>query len=90
MSELIQDPEKMELIALLIARYCKSQTEIMSELVHNIKSLSGSWDDEQTFGAMSECVELLEKNFNVGLEKLGKYGSKYFGDRAEEIRKRPK
>lgn len=84
------DPTVLESTATIVEGYCNRQKSIMDEYLSSISSLSSEWTDDQTLGPLLEEIKRMKSSVTTIMDEISATYPKYFRDKAEQIRNRPK
>lgn len=84
------NPDVLDNVADAIEKYIFLQNKIIDEYVDNMHGLQKDWDDAETIGkVLFEIRQIVKTIIDVEDEILRVY-PKYFREKANEIRMRPK
>ncbi len=84
------NPDVLDNVADVIEKYILLQNKIIEEYVDHMHGLQREWDDDETIGkVLAEIRQIVNKITDVEDEILKTY-PKYFREKANEIRMRPK
>lgn len=84
------DPAVLESTATIVEGYCNRQKSIMDEYLSSTSSLSSEWTDDQTLGQLLEGIKRMKSSVTTIMDEIRATYPKYFRDKAEQIRNRPK
>ena len=84
------DPVVLESTATIVEGYCNRQKSIMDDYLRNTSSLSSEWTDDQTLGPLLEEIKRMKSSVTNIMDEIRATYPKYFRDKAEQIRNRPK
>ncbi len=84
------DPKVLEETAEMIQKYCYIQKELMNAYLNRAANLNSEWTDEETIQPMLEEIKMLNNKVSALMEEIESYYPRYFKDKAEEIRMRPR
>lgn len=84
------NPDVLDNIADIIEKYILMQNKIIEDYVGNMHNLQREWDDDETIGKILDEIRLIVNEILDVEDEILKTYPKYFRERAEEIRKRPK
>lgn len=84
------DPVVLESTATIVEGYCNRQKSIMDDYLRNTSSLSSEWTDDQTLGPLLEEIKRMKSSVTSIMDEIRATYPKYFRDKAEQIRNRPK
>lgn len=84
------DYQVLEDTAAIIVGYCNEQKSIMSEYMRKVSSLSSEWTDDQTLGPLLEEICRMKNSVTDVMNEIMATYPKYFREKAEQIRNRPK
>lgn len=84
------DPNVLEQTADIIELYCLKQMEIMDSYLKNISYLTNEWEDDETLGKIIEEIRILKSQVGTVMDEINEVYPKYFKEKAEFIRRRPK
>ncbi len=84
------DPAVLETTATIIEGYCGRQKTIMAEYLSCANSLSAEWTDDQTLGPLLEEIRRMRSSVITLMDEISGTYPRYFRDKAEQIRNRPR
>lgn len=84
------NPDVLESTASIIVEYCNTQKNIMAEYMGNTSALSSEWTDDQTLGPLLEEIKQMREAVEDIMDEILSIYPKYFRNKAEQIRNRPK
>lgn len=84
------NPDVLDNIADIIEKYILMQNKIIEDYVGNMYNLQREWDDDETIGKILDEIRSIVNEISDVEDEILKTYPKYFRERAEEIRKRPK
>lgn len=84
------DPAVLEATAAIVEGYCNRQKSIMDDYLSSASSLSSEWTDDQTLGPLLEEIKRMKNNVITLMDEIRATYPRYFRDKAEQIRNRPK
>ena len=90
MDNLEIDPEVLDAVASIVEGYCKKQREVIETYFRNVNAQSSEWTDDETMGKLIQEIQLLNTTVNSIMDEISSSYPKYFRDKAEQIRSRPK
>lgn len=90
MDALYFDPEVLEATADIIEGYCARQKAIMDDYLKNMSALSSEWTDDQTLGTLLDEIVKMRLDVTAVMEEIRKDYPRFFREKAEQIRNRPK
>lgn len=90
MDNLELDPVVLETTATVIELYCSKQKSIIDSYLSNASSLTSEWTDDQTIGPLLDEIRRINSSLTEVMDEVRATYPKYFRDKAEQIRNRPK
>ena len=84
------DPDVLDSVAQIIEGYCKKQSEIIDGYLKNVLAQSSEWNDSETMGKLINEIQMLNLKVNNIMDEINASYPKYFREKAEQIRSRPK
>lgn len=84
------DPAVLESTATIVEGYCHRQKSIMDDYLNSTSSLSSEWTDDQTLGPLLEEIRRMKNIVTTLMDEISATYPRYFRDKAEQIRNRPK
>ena len=84
------DPAVLESTAAIVEGYFNRQKSIMDDYLSSTSSLSSDWTDDQTLGPLLEEIKRMKNNVTTLMDEIRATYPRYFRDKAEQIRNRPK
>ena len=90
MSNIEIDPEVLDTTATIVEGYCNRQKTIMEDYLSNASALASDWTDDKTLGPLLEEIRTIKNNVTTLMDEIRTKYPRYFREKAEEIRNRPK
>ena len=84
------DPAVLESTAAIVEGYCNRKKSIIDDYLSSTSSLSSDWTDDQTLGPLLEEIKRMKNNVTTLMDEIRATYPRYFRDKAEQIRNRPK
>lgn len=84
------DPSVLDATATIVESYCNRQKSVMDDYLSSTSSLSSEWTDDQTLGTLLEEIKRMRNNVITLMDEIMATYPRYFKDKAEQIRNRPK
>ena len=84
------NPEVLETTATIIEEFCRNQKELINVYLNETSAMSSEWTDDRTLGTLIEEIKHIKSSVEGEMDEILMIFPKYFRDKAEIIRTRPK